>query len=67
MIENERQLKITRSQRDKIKSAIDKFDLNEEIDAGINPLIAQAKLDQLHSEFEILCKQVNDYKNRFVT
>lgn len=67
MIENERQLKITRSQRDKIESAIDKFDLNEEIDAGINPLIAQAKLDQLHSEFEILCKQVNDYKNRSVT
>lgn len=62
MIKNERQFKITRSQRDKIKSAIDNFDLNAEIDSGINPLIAQAKLDQLSSEFEILCKQVNDYE-----
>lgn len=62
MIKNERQFKITRSQRDKVKSAIDNFDLDAEIEAGINPLIAQAKLDQLSSEFEILCKQVNDYE-----
>lgn len=63
MIKNERQYKITRSERDIFKSTLDKFDLNAEIESGIDPLIAQAKLDQLKSEYDTLCEQIDEFEN----
>ena len=63
MIKNERQFKITRSQRDRFKSEIDQFDLNAEIELGVAPLLAKAKLNQLESEYEILCEQISEYED----
>ncbi len=62
MIKNERQFKITRSQRDRFKSAIDEYDLTLEIESGVNPLVAQLMLDQLQGEYEILCEQIAEYE-----
>lgn len=62
MIKNERQLKITRSLRDKYQSVIDGFDLSSEITSGLDPVIAQAKLDQLNSECQILSEQIDEYE-----
>lgn len=62
MIKNERQFENTRSHRDRFKSAIDNYDIDTEIKSGINPLLAQLQLDQLQSEFEILCDQIDEYE-----
>lgn len=62
MTKNERQLKITRGQRDRFKSAIDEYDLTLEIESGVDPRIAQLKLDQLKSEYEVLCEQIDEYE-----
>ena len=63
MIKNERQFKITRSQRDRFKSAIDKFDLRSEIESGVDPQFAQLQLDQLKSVYDELCEQLDEYEN----
>ena len=63
MIKNERQFKITRSQRDRFKSVIVEYDLAVEIESGVDPLVAQLKLDQLQSEYEMLCDQIDEYEN----
>ncbi len=63
MIKNERQFKITRSQRDRFKSAIDEYDPNLEVESGVDPLVAQLKLEQLQSEYEILCEQIDEYES----
>ena len=62
MIKNERQFKITRAHRDKFKLAIDAFDLSVEVESGADPIIAQAKLDQLKSEYEVLNEQIDEYE-----
>ena len=62
MIKNERQFENTRSHRDRFKSAIDNYDVDAEIKSGVNPLLAQLQLDQLQSEFEILCDQIDEYE-----
>ncbi len=62
MIKNERHFKITRAHRDKFKSAIDAFDLDAEIESGADLSLAQAKLNQLKSEYEVLSEQIDEYE-----
>ncbi len=62
MIKNERQYKIARIQRELFGSAINEFDLNSEIESGIGSLAAQIKLDQLESEYENICEQIDEYE-----
>lgn len=61
MITNERQYKITKAQAQKFLDAIDKYDVDAVIETGVHPMIAQAQLDQMKSEYEILVDQVNEY------
>ncbi len=63
MIKNERQFKITRSLQNRFRSAIDDFDLNAEIELGVDPLIAKLSLDQLKTEYEKLSEQIEEYEN----
>ena len=63
MIKNERQYKIARVQREFFRSAINEFDLNAEIESGVGALAAKIKTDQLESEYENICEQIDEYEN----
>lgn len=62
MIKNERQYKIARVQREFFKSTLNEFDLNAEIESGVDPRVAHANFDQLESEYVNLCEQIDEYE-----
>lgn len=62
MITNERQYKITRGQHDKLKKAMDSFDIKEAIRLTKSKQLARAQLAALQSEYEILCMQIQEYE-----
>lgn len=61
MITNERQYKITKAQAQKFLDAINSYDVDNVVEDGVHPMIAQAQLDQMKSEYEILVDQLNEY------
>lgn len=61
MVTNERQYKITKAQAQKFLEAINNYDINNVIDDGVHPLIAQAQLDQMRSEYDVLVGQLHEY------
>ena len=63
MITNERQFRITKAQMEKFKFSITNFDMESLVKSGTDHLIAQAQLDQLQSEYEILLEQINEYES----
>jgi len=62
MITNERQYRITKKQREKLKKAIDSFDIKESMELTKSSILAKAELEALTSEFEILSDQVREYE-----
>jgi len=62
MITNERQYKISKSQAEKFKSAIDDYCIENSIKDGIHPIIAQAQFEQIISERDILVEQIEEYE-----
>ena len=62
MITNERQFKIAKTQMEKFKLSIINFDLEELVKSGTERLIAQAQLDQMQSEYEVLFEQIKEYE-----
>ncbi len=62
MITNERQYRITKKQREKLKKAIDSFDIKKSIDHTESSILAKAEFEALTSEFEILSEQVREYE-----
>lgn len=61
MVTNERQYKITKAQAQKFLEAINNYDINNVINDGVHPLIAQAQLDQMRSEYDVLIGQLHEY------
>jgi len=61
MITNERQYKITKTQAEKFRSAIEDFDVDQTIKGGLHPMIARAQLEQLESEYSNLIEQLEEY------
>ena len=62
MITNERQYRISRSQLEKFKKAIESFDFEEVIREVNSKKLAKAQLDALQSEYDILYEQVQEYE-----
>ncbi len=62
MITNERQYRITKKQRKKLRNAMDSFDIKESMELTKSPVLARAELEALASEFEILSEQVRAYE-----
>lgn len=62
MITNERQYRITKKQRKKLRNAIDSFDIKESMELTKSSVLARAELEALASEFEILSEQVRAYE-----
>lgn len=62
MITNERQYRITKKQREKLKKVIDSFDIKESMERTKSSILAKAELEALISEFEILSSQVKEYE-----
>ena len=62
MITNERQYRITSSQIQKLKTAIDGFDIKVRIDRTKSKILANAELQALRSEYENLSKQLHEYE-----
>lgn len=60
MIFNERQFRIAKDQMEKFKFSITNFDMESLVNNGTDRLIAQAQLDQLQSEYEILPEQIKE-------
>lgn len=58
MLTNEQQLRIAKAQVEKFKLSITNFDMENLVKNGTDRLIAQAQLDQLQSEYEILLEQI---------
>ena len=63
MITNERQFRIAKAQMEKFKFSITNFDMESLVNSGTDRLIAQAQLDQLQSEYEILLEQIKEYEH----
>lgn len=63
MITNERQYRITRSQLEKLKMALDSFDINEIVKKGRPIRLAKAEHNALQSEVENLTVQIRDYES----
>jgi len=61
MITNERQYKITRTLLDKLKKAIDSFDLKEAVRSTKSKPLAKAQIAALQSEYENLYIQIQEY------
>lgn len=64
MIENEQQYKVTKTQLEKFKKVIDNFDLKKTSNFVQSKVIAQAELDALKSEHEILTEQITEYESK---
>ena len=61
MITNERQYRTTRIQARKFRDAIDKFDPDVRKKNGIDPVLIDAELDGMKSQFETLRQEIADY------
>lgn len=62
MITNERQYRITKTQIEKFKAAIDAFDIKAATEQTKSKVLAKAEFEALKSEFEILSKQLHEYE-----
>lgn len=62
MITNERQYRITNSQVEKLRGAVDSFDVKEAARRANSNVLAKAKLAALRSEFENLSQQIQEYE-----
>jgi HTH-type transcriptional regulator/antitoxin HigA len=63
MITNDRQYRITKAQCKNIKKAVDAFDLEEATKRIGSVILANAELDALSSEEEVLLEQVREYES----
>ncbi len=63
MITNEQQFRIAKARMEKFKFSITNFDMESLVNSGTDRLIAQAQLDQLQSEYEILLEQIKEYQS----
>jgi len=62
MIANERQYRITSAQLEKIKKAIEAFDIKAAAEQTKSKILAKAELDALQSEYENLSLQLQEYE-----
>lgn len=62
MITNERQYRITSSQLEKLKTAIDTFDIKASTERTKSKVLAKAEIDALRSEYERLSIQLREYE-----
>jgi len=62
MITNERQYRITSTQLEKLKMAINAFDIKAAIERTKSKILARAELDALRSECENLILQLQEYE-----
>ena len=63
MITNERQFKIAKTQMEKFRLSIAHFDTEKLVKDGTDRLIAQAQLEQMQSEYEVLLEQIREYEH----
>jgi len=62
MITNERQYRITSTQIEKLKTAIDAFDIKAATERTRSKILAKAELEALRSEYENLSMQLHEYE-----
>jgi len=62
MITNDRQYRITKAQRRKLREATDAFDVSEAASRTGSEVLARAELEALQSEVEVLTEQVREYE-----
>lgn len=62
MITNERQYRITKNQLRRLKEAVDAFDLEAKAALVHSSVLANAELEALRSECEVLGKQIEEYE-----
>lgn len=62
MITNERQYRITRSQLERLRGAVDSFDVKEAARRASSVVLAKAELAALQSELENLSGQIQEYE-----
>lgn len=62
MITNERQYRITSAQLEKLKTAIDTFDIKASAERTKSKILVKAEIDALRSEFENLSVQLHEYE-----
>ncbi len=61
MIKNDRQYRITKAQADRFAAALAELEQSAETDA-VHPLLRQAQLTALSSQYEELCAQMVAYE-----
>jgi HTH-type transcriptional regulator/antitoxin HigA len=62
MITNERQYRITSTQLEKLRKAIDDFDIKTVVRQTKSKVLARAELEALRSEYENLSMQIHEYE-----
>ncbi|MBN1803998.1 MAG: helix-turn-helix domain-containing protein [Sedimentisphaerales bacterium] len=62
MITNERQYRITSAQLEKLKIAIDTFDIKKAAERIKSKILAKAEIEALRSEYENLSMQIHEYE-----
>ena len=62
MITNERQYRITSTQLEKLRTAIDTFDIKASIERTKSKVLAKAEIEALRSEYENLSVQLHEYE-----
>lgn len=62
MITNERQYRITKGQLRRLKETVDTFDLENEAGRVQSTVLANAELEALRSECEVLAEQIREYE-----
>ena len=62
MITNERQYRITSAQLEKLKTAIDTFDIKVSTERTKSKVLAKAEIEALRSEYEKLSMQLHEYE-----
>lgn len=62
MITNERQYRITSAQLEKLKTAIDTFDIKAATKRIKSKTLAKAEIEAMRSEYENLSKQIHEYE-----
>ena len=62
MITNERQYRITSTQLEKLKTAIDTFDIKAAIERTKSKILSKAEIEALRSEYENLSMQLHEYE-----
>lgn len=60
MITNERQYKISKTQLEHFREAVETFDLKE-VGGRVGPALAMVELEALKSERDVLCDQIREY------